>query len=332
MRTVVHVGLHKAASRFLNHEVFAPLRQDPGVAFNPRAIADALRPAQLRRDAKHARRVIRVEHERLRAAGCTLLLLSRVGLSGDMYEHQSGHREALEFLRDAFPDAHVLIVVRYPPDWLLSAYRQSLVKGAAGPIERFLNFYEGEFQPRRARRVRDMRTLEPLRLEFEDIVVRCDRLFGADRVWVVRQEDLRSDRERVMAVLQACLDHPLPRGGNGGSSRNRGFSALAIQLFCGGRHRVRPDDVHDDQPRPRWYGRWVLRPLRRLRMIFIRHVFDRIVYRDWDLLARNAMRERLDARYTDEYARLTRRARALLDRGSPVIADGQLLCISDSAE
>jgi len=43
------------------------------------------------------------------------------------------------------------------------------------------------------------------------------------------------------------------------------------------------------------------------------------------------MRARLDARYADEYGRLSARARALLDRGRPAADDGRLLRDSDGA-
>ena len=48
----------------------------------------------------------------------------------------------------------------------------------------------------------------------------------------------------------------------------------------------------------------VTTPFIRLRRLLIQHVFDRIIYRDWDLLAHADMRPRIDAHYAEESERL----------------------------
>jgi len=296
MQIVLHIGLHKTATRFLDHDVFRPLRQH-GVAYNPVAIMDAL-SAAFSGDPS-ARSAILRERQRLERTGTSLLLISRPGISGDMFDNHRGYLEARDAMRDLFPKARVLLFVRHPPDWLVSAYRQSLVKGAGGPIETFLNFYGGRFREKPAHHVRGMRNLSALKLCFADIYRAYVEAFGEERVYLVRQEDLRDRPEKVRALLAHCLGRALPAE-HRRRARNRGFSALAIFLFCGGWRRPNSATrIREGRP-PRFVRAYLQRPVRRSRAIFIRHIFDRISYVDWDLLARGGMRRDLERHYRSE--------------------------------
>ena len=180
------------------------------------------------------------------------------------------------------------------------------------PIERFLNFHEGRFQPRIARRVGGVRNVEALTLRFLEIYRAYADRFGPERVYLFRQEDLRRDPDAVYQRLAEALGldslPALPERVSG----NRAFSALAIRLFFAGTGRAPappcPEDAGGGDRRRR-------HPLRRLRTMFIRHGFDRLIYRDWDLLARGGMREALDRHYAPEFEALTRVSDEVLRHG-----------------
>lgn len=311
--TVLHIGLHKTATRFLQRAVFRSLDGDRFLV-NPACLARPLRRA-LRSPTPENRESARTAVARAReeAAGRTLVV-SDPTISGDMYSSHADYLQNLELVHELFPEARVVYVVRCQSDWLQSAYRQALVKGPGMPIERFLNYYDGEFQPRVARRVYGVRNVEALTLRFLDIYRDYADRFGSDRVYLFRQEDLRTSRDRVFARLAEALgltDLPeLPQRVSG----NRSFSALAIRLFFSGTgttpERPRPEAAEPPTPRTR-----PRRPLRRLRTTFIRHVFDKILYKDWDLLARHGMREQIDRHYREEFEALTRAAEEVLEYG-----------------
>ncbi len=57
------------------------------------------------------------------------------------------------------------------------------------------------------------------------------------------------------------------------------------------------------------------RRLKRIRTAVVRHVFDKIIYRDWDLLAQDNLRGKLDAHYETEWRLLSDVAREILTNG-----------------
>ncbi len=310
---VVHIGLHKTATRFLQRALFGSL-DERSFLVNPEVLQRPLRRALREPTEANRSKIYEAAAKAREQAGERTLLISDPTISGDMYSSHVNYRDNLELLYALFPDARIIYFVRRQSDWLQSAYRQALVKGPGMPIERFLNYYEGTFQRRVARRVYGVRNVEALTLRFLDIYRDYADRFGADRIYLFRQEDLRQQPERVYAGLAAALGlrelPALPARVSG----NRAFSALAIRLFFAGTGRSprppSPDDAEGDTPATRRRH-----PMRRLRTAFVRHVFDKIVYKDWDLLAAHGMRAQLDRHYAAEFDALTRVAAEIMANG-----------------
>lgn len=312
---VLHIGLHKAATRFLQRAIFAGLDHRCFLV-NPPDLTRTLKRA-LRIPSEESRKMVHEAVATVREEiGNRTLVISDPTISGDMYSSHMDYGNNLALIHELFPEARILYFVRRQSDWLQSAYRQSLVKGKGMPIERFLNFYDGEFRPRLARRVHGVRNVEALTLNFLDIYrAYADRL-GPEHVYLFRQEDLRERPDAVYARLAEAVGlhelPPLPERVSG----NRAFSALAIRLFfsgTGGTPKPPPPsavDVPAHGPGHR-FGR----PWRRFRTAFIRHIFDRIIYSDWDMLARHGMRAQIDAHYAEEYRLLTAVAERILEEG-----------------
>ncbi|MDZ7787695.1 MAG: hypothetical protein U5K73_06085 [Halofilum sp. (in: g-proteobacteria)] len=230
---VLHIGLHKTATRFLQRAVFAQLDPERFLV-NPPALTHALKQAlwfpsdETRRRAREAAATARSE------AGDRTLLVSEPGISGDMYSSHEDWRENLELVHELFPDATIVYFVRRQSDWLQSAYRQSLVKGPGVPIEFFLNYREGDFQPRHARILGRARNLNALELRFADIYRGYVDRFGAEKVYLFRQEDLKKTPQPVYRRLAESLGiESLPEPPSRVSS-NPAFSALAISIFFPG--------------------------------------------------------------------------------------------------
>ncbi len=324
---LLHIGLHKTGTRFLQREVFAQL--DPErYRYNPEPLASALRQAvRYPGDAACAARLREAVAAWRGSGDGRTLVLSEPHISGDMYSSHCDYAENLALVRELFPEARVLFFVRKQADWLQSAYRQHLAKGKPVPIEVFLNFYDGAFRPRVARQVYGARNVEALTLRFLAIYRAYAEAFGEAAVYLLRQEDLRARPEAVKALVahalgQRALPEPPRRRGH-----NRSYSALAIHLFhptvlrrypppgpAAARGRRIPQRLND-----------ALGPLRRLRRALIQHAFDRVLYYDWDLLARHGMREQIEAHYAAENAELERIAHRQLARvgeGEPASAQG----------
>ncbi len=314
-RVVIHIGLHKTGTRFVQREVFARL-DATRFNYNPYTIWRAVRTMARFPEDREAFEAARAVVDEWRASGDErTLVLSEPHISGDMYSGHADHRENLANLHALFPEARIIYLVRNPADWLQSAYRQHLFRGRAIPVENFLNWYDGDFQRRVAREVHGSRNIDALSLHFLAIYRDYVATYGAERVYLFRQEDLRHRVDDVRALLAEALGaDELPPPGRAG--HNRSYSALAIHLFHPGVWwpRRRPTEKDVGGIPPHWV-RKSLMPGRRLRRLFIQHLFDRVFYRDRDLLAPHGMRERLEAYYAEENAELGRIAARILENG-----------------
>lgn len=318
---VIHIGLHKTATRYLQRAVFRQL-DSSRFWVNPNPLYHDLRQAARNPgDEDWAAAAETAAEEARQHAGGRTLVLSDPSISGDMYSAHADYRENLDLVHRIFPEARIIYFVRRQSSWLQSAWRQSLVKERGQSIEAFLNFYDGDFQPRIARRVFGGRNLEALSLRFLEIYQAYAETYGPERVYLFRQEDLRRQPAVVyMRLAEALGLNSLPPMPSRVSS-NRAFSGLAIRLFIPPTRRVpsRPnaDDPHVGvEPAE---GR-VRRHARRLRSLMIRHVFDRLIYRDWDYLERHGMRDRIDEFYADELKRTAAAAERVLEEGPGLAA------------
>jgi hypothetical protein len=314
-RVVIHIGLHKTGTRFLQRRVFEQL--DPErFAYNPDWLLNPLREAVRYRNDPTREQALADAVASWRASGDQrTLILSEPHAAGDMYGMHEGCEHNAALLRRIFPEAVIIYFVREHAAWLHSAYRQSLVKDPGQSIQRFLNFYDGGFQPRPARRIAGNRNIEALNHDFLAIYRSYAHHFGSDRVYLLRQESLRHRPQAVHTRVAQALGMDVLPAAPVRTSANRSFSALAIMLFFPGvwLRRRRPPTSDADTGTSRWRQR--LNGLRKLRTNFIRHVFDRILYIDWDLLAEDDMRAHIQAHYRDERETIERIAETILDEG-----------------
>lgn len=312
-QVVLHIGLHKTATRFLQRAVFANL--DPiHFLFNPQQLFHDLRQAVRHPgDVVWARRAEDAAKRAREEAGDRTIVISDPSISGDMYSSHVDYRENRDLVHRLFPNATILYFVRRQADWLHSAYRQALAKGPGMPIEFFLNFHDGEFREREAPRIGNARNVNALDLRFLDIYREYADAFGPERVYLFRQEDLRQRPGDIYRRVAEALEIDELGEERGRVSSNRSFSALAIHLFFPGVY-FRPPQGRSIRDFPPWVQR-SHRRLTKYRTALIRHGFDRLIYRDWDLLARHGMRHVLEAHYEPEYRILTEISAAVLDEG-----------------
>ncbi len=319
-KVILHIGLHKTGTRYLQRDVFRLLDAERFV-FNPRALTLAVRAAvrnpgdrsyaEAARDAVDAWR---------RSADSRTLIISEPHISGDMYNQHEDCGCNARLMRELFPEAQIIYFVRRQSDWLQSAYRQQLVKGGSIPMEVFLNHYNERFMSRPDRWTHGGRSVEALSQRFLEIYHAFATQYGAEYVHLFRQEDLRRQSADVKTALAAVLgvatlpEPPRER------LQNRSYSALAIHLFHPRTLRRFAAPTAADCGRPARPFHKALRPLTRLRRVFIQHVFDRLIYRDRDLLQAHDMRGRIDAHYVVENAELARIAERVLQALTSVAA------------
>ena len=151
-RVILHVGLHKTGTTFLQERVFPVL---PGVRFvhplhEPRpgdGPIEAFFLEMFFRNAAHidvAAHRARI-HDWLAGVPEPTVLVSSEAIVGWPVENHSNFRVNADLLAELFPAAQVILVTRRQDKWVESAYSQVLKAGFSTSIERYLNFRDGRF-------------------------------------------------------------------------------------------------------------------------------------------------------------------------------------------
>lgn len=312
-RAVIHIGLHKTGTRFLQRMVFRQLDSRTHLV-NPQPLHQAVRLAVRESHRPELAEAARKAVAEWRASrDPRMLVLSEPHISGDMYSSHEDYAQNLALVRELFPSASIVIFIRNQADWLQSAYRQNLVRGRSVPIHFFLNFYDGGFHPRLARWVRGSRNVEALKLRFLEIYQAYAAAYGEENVYLFRQEDLRNRGDLVKQRLAGILDLEALPAPPAERSQNRSYSALAIRWFHPGTNRRLPKPAMEEICEPVHRFPKLRGRARKLRRTLIQHGFDKLIYRDWDLLAEDGMRRIIDDHYAEENRELKRIADAVLE-------------------
>jgi len=208
-RVVLHIGFPKAGSTWLQREFLPRVRNARMI---PRTVVrrEILVPTPLAFDPRAARRaVLGRDGDRV--------LLSEEELAGNLHTgglHGAMSKEIAERLARAFPDAHVVILLRNQLDMIASAYKQYVESGGTGSIHRFL-------RPARSPHKTPNFSLDFL--AFDAQVRRYESFFGEDAVHVYPFEDLRRDGSAFVERLVSDLDLDLDPTEVSYSARNVGY-------------------------------------------------------------------------------------------------------------
>lgn len=155
-RIVLHVGLHKTATTFLQERVFPHL---PGVAFvhplhYPRPSDGPIERFMLDVFFRNAACIDMDAHRRaitawLDGVAEPCVLISSEAIVGWPIENHMNLAGNAELLHAMFPSASVVLVVRRQDKWVESAYAQLLKAGFSTTIERYVNWNAGAaaFEP-----------------------------------------------------------------------------------------------------------------------------------------------------------------------------------------
>jgi hypothetical protein len=131
MKTVLHIGLPKTGTTFLQQKVFSSMEHE-GLLYNPNPLMKIIKKYF---DNKVDILKVKIELGKLNA---NTLFLSEEGFSVQGYSFEYG--ENLLKLKSIFPDASIILFFRYQPDWLLSMYKQSIHQQNPQTINEFLNY------------------------------------------------------------------------------------------------------------------------------------------------------------------------------------------------
>jgi len=218
---LLHVGYHKTGTTWLQAFLFNDAQAgfvqpwDRGDIIERLVLENAFRfDAAQARD--HFQTAVDRAHADDRIPVCSAERLSGNPHSGGHDAAQIAHR-----LREAFPEARVLIVMREQRSMILSAYRQYVRVGGAQSLRRYLN------PPRMGRpRIPQFRWDY---LEYDLLIGRYRDLFGAQNVLALPFETLKQDADafaqRIARFAGAREPAPSPK-----ERKNVGMSAATLAI------------------------------------------------------------------------------------------------------
>ncbi len=148
---LVHVGLHKTATTFLQESFFgalknatfvhAPHRLGPNPNPIQRFVAELLFRNAATLDVPAHRKAI----EAFVDAQPGLTIVSSEALFGWPFENHVNFRTNADLLAEVMPGAKIWLVLRRQDTWLESAYSQVLKQGLSTSASRFTNYADGAF-------------------------------------------------------------------------------------------------------------------------------------------------------------------------------------------
>jgi hypothetical protein len=151
MRIIVYIGLPKTATTFYQKYLF-PFLDKSEVMYNPPALMKKI-GGFIYKEKMPNNKEISLFYDEINKISKnnvvkTLLIVN---------EHL-GHREwspdpkrGAELTKLLFPNAEIILCLRYQSDWLLSLYRHYMDVGGYGNIKRFLNYEINTFIPNKSR-------------------------------------------------------------------------------------------------------------------------------------------------------------------------------------
>lgn len=234
-RIFLHIGLHKTATKYLQHFVF-PYICSRDIIYNPPLLTQYVMD-YLKADDEDKTPIYEALCEEkaniLNDNPHAIVLISKEIMAGDLFTGYADWKKSLSNLYTIMPDAHILIALRFQYDWLVSCYRESLHEHHYQTADKFLcyNRKENAFTKPRTRSNKDgYAHMYAFQLDYAKMLQNLFDLYGKQSVTVFFYEHFKEDKDNVIAGLLEKLgvsDHMPPMSN---VIPNRGFSALAITL------------------------------------------------------------------------------------------------------
>ena len=234
-RTLIHIGMPKSGSTWLQRQLFKPAngyanRYGPlesNLAFiNPRPFQWSL-PQQL---------------EKLKSAGDRVPVISGETLAGNPLTGGADAEMILHRLKQALPDANILIVIREQNSMLRSLYQLLVNWGSPYNLKTLLEPALPGNTPR----------FDPQYLCYDHLIQAYQSAFGKERVLTLPYEDFALDADGFVQAINrfAGVDcEQFPTEVDAGKIVNRGRSLASLEI-------------------KRWYNRFVARTAFDLRGVY----------------------------------------------------------------
>ena len=206
MRIVIHIGLHKTASTYLQHHIFPHLDEDR-VVFNPHDLfyfINSIFTLDLKDDGRIAQARELARQYRSRSEGKTLLISSEA-ISQLSFTQNYG--EHLKILGEIFEDAEIVLFLREQAAWFESCYKESIKHHFYQDAAAFLNYDGTAFRAEDARlNAVGFFSMDVHKADWSRLVEMSKSLFPKTHIFFY--EEFRRDNLGETNRLLAILGHP----------------------------------------------------------------------------------------------------------------------------
>lgn len=166
----------------------------------------------------------------LRNVHTPILLLSDELLSQSMYD--LNYSQHAELLSNLFPNAEIILFLRFQTTWLKSVYRQALQMGDVLAVKDFFRLDRDKILSDDNPKIdiyNNRITIDPFNLDLTDMVKTYQVKFGKEKTHIYFYENLKKNKDNCIKML--CKNIGLkPPNLTFNKSINRSYSALSCIL------------------------------------------------------------------------------------------------------
>jgi hypothetical protein len=231
----LHIGLHKTGTKYLQHYVF-PFLDRSKFVYNPERLTQYLMD-YLKADHEDQTFVLNnfmVEKQRVLKENLNKkILISKEIMSGDLFSGYEHWEDGVNHLFRLFPEAHIIMCLRFQPDWLVSCYRESIHEHHYQSIENFMNYNKANDifkRPLISKNKNGFANLYALNLDYHRMLKIVFSLFARKKVLNLFFEDFKLNQHDYVAKILNFIGSgnviikPLD------TIPNRGYSAKSIEI------------------------------------------------------------------------------------------------------
>jgi hypothetical protein len=236
-RIILHIGLHKTATKYFQHHVFPFLPVDKFI-YKPPKLTQYLLDFLMadKDDRKLVLETALIEKQKLLDANPDkTIIISNEAMSGNLFSAYKYWNESMSQLNDLFPDAKIILALRFQTDWLVSCYRESLHEHHYQNIESFLNFdikLQKFLEPEHSKNIDNYATLDALNLDYFKMIDRLSSLYSKENISVYFFENFKNDKISFLKYIlnDIGVDYSKINTKRSTIIPNRGYSAFSIAM------------------------------------------------------------------------------------------------------
>ncbi len=324
MEVYIHIGFPRTGSKWFDAQVYGKL-QNEEFSFNPPAIMKviggviSMYGVEVNNDTLRKAKDF-IDNE-LKKSIAKKLLIHREGLSMDPWIQDYGNTHSV--LKYIFPDAKIIVMMRYQVDWIVSLYKGSCQKQCYQEVKVFLNYSNDNFHPvirkpfKRKEKgfgVRKNR-LDINTVKFPELLKLYYDTFGKRDLKILFFEDFKKDENAVVDDICKYIGVSAPAIdsfaaiGKGPSA----FTCKLMHLIYNGFGLYTPSFSNSQERDNRnFFARAYMSFAFKINQLIFptdydiseKRNLDKLFYYNWDMLKKDGLRGKLDQIYKEDNKKL----------------------------